>query len=95
VRVTRDEALTAAYPRHFGATVTLHLTDGTELRETIPDALGDPENPLPEPDLLAKARMLMASAGLAPSTTDALVGAALALAFGAPAATLNEALPRR
>jgi 2-methylcitrate dehydratase PrpD len=95
VAVTRNEALTAAYPRHFGATVTLRRKDGTTLRETVPDALGDPENPLPERDLLAKARMLMASAGLAPSTTDALAAAALALAAGAPAATLNEALPRR
>jgi 2-methylcitrate dehydratase PrpD len=92
-KLRRDEALDAAYPRHFGARVTVTLRDGTTRRETVPDALGDPENPLAEPDLLAKARMLMASAGLAPDRIEALIRAALALPGGLPATALNDALP--
>jgi 2-methylcitrate dehydratase PrpD len=94
VHVTEDAALTSAYPRHFGASVALHLANGAILRETVPDALGDPENPLPEADLLAKARMLMRAAGIGEAKTDALVASTLALASGAPAATLNDALSR-
>ena len=61
------------------------------LRETVPDALGDPENPLAEDAILAKARMLMESAGV--TRAAAVIAAALALADGAPAAHLNDALP--
>jgi 2-methylcitrate dehydratase PrpD len=90
VTVAEDPALTRAYPAHFGASVAVTLADRTTLREAVPDALGDPENPLDEAAIVAKARMLMDSAGVAP---DAIVAAALALAEGAPVATLHDALP--
>jgi 2-methylcitrate dehydratase PrpD len=90
VTVAEDPALTRAYPAHFGAAVAVTLTDGTTLREAMPDALGDPENPLDDAAIIAKARMLMESAGVAP---DGIVAAALALAEGAPVAALNDALP--
>lgn len=91
VTVAEDGALTRAYPRHFGAAVAVTLEDGTTLREAVPDALGDPENPLDEHAIRAKAVMLMESAGVA--RPDAVVAAALALADGASAADLNAALP--
>jgi 2-methylcitrate dehydratase PrpD len=90
VSVAEDPTLTGAYPAHFGAAVTVTLADGAVLREAMPDALGDPENPLDDAAIIAKARMLMESAGVAP---DAIVAAALALAEGAPVAALNDALP--
>jgi 2-methylcitrate dehydratase PrpD len=91
VTVAEDPAFTRAYPAHFGAAVAVELAGGTELREEVPDALGDPENPLREDAILAKARMLMESAGVA-RPGDA-IDAALALAEGAPAARLNDLLP--
>ncbi|WP_237213617.1 MmgE/PrpD family protein [Falsiroseomonas oryziterrae] len=91
VTVAEDAAFTRAYPAHFGAAVTVTLTDGAVLREAVPDALGDPENPLSEDAILTKARMLMESAGVA--RPDAVIAAALALAEGAPASHLNAALP--
>jgi 2-methylcitrate dehydratase PrpD len=90
VTLAEDPALTRAYPLRFGASVSVTLGDGTVLREAVPDALGDPENPLAEDAILAKARMLMESAAVAP---DAIIAAALALAEGAPVARLNDALP--
>ncbi|MGG5819404.1 MmgE/PrpD family protein [Falsiroseomonas sp. HW251] len=90
VTVAEDPALTRAYPAHFGAAVAVTLADGTTLREAMPDALGDPENPLDDAAIVAKACMLMGSAGVAP---DAIVAAALALAEGGTVAALNAALP--
>jgi len=91
VVAAEDPAFTRAYPAHFGAAVTVTLADGAVLRHAVPDALGDPENPLAEEAILAKARMLMESAGVA--RPDAVIAAALALAEGAPASHLNDALP--
>ncbi len=91
VTVAEDSALTRAYPLHFGAAVAVTLEDGATLHEAVPDALGDPENPLDEHAIRAKAVTLMESAGVA--RPDAVVAAALALADGAAAADLNAALP--
>lgn len=91
VTVAEDGAFTRAYPRHFGAAVEVALEDGATLREAVPDALGDPENPLDEDAIRAKAVTLMEGAGVA--SPDAVVAAALALADGAAAADLDAALP--
>jgi 2-methylcitrate dehydratase PrpD len=91
VSVAEDAGYTRAYPLHFGSSVAVTLEDGTTLREAVPDALGDPENPLDEAAILAKAAMLMQSVGVA--QPEAVIAAALALADGAPVARLNDALP--
>lgn len=91
VGVAEDADYTRAYPLHFGSSVAVTLEDGTTLREAVPDALGDPENPLDEAAILAKAAMLMQSVGIA--QPEAVIAAALALADGAPVARLNDALP--
>jgi 2-methylcitrate dehydratase PrpD len=91
VTVAAEPGFTRAYPTHYGAAIRVTLADGETLRESVPDALGDPENPLAEDAILAKARMLMESAGVA--RADGVIVAALALADGAPAAHLNDALP--
>jgi 2-methylcitrate dehydratase PrpD len=93
VTLREERRLSAAYPLRFGAAVSLTLRDGTVLAESVPDALGDPENPLPEADLLAKARMLMIHAGSKPVQAEAAIAAALALASGAAARSLDAALP--
>ncbi len=91
VTIAEDQALTRAYPLHFGAAVTVTLPDGATLREAVPDALGDPENPLDESAIRAKAATLLERAGVA--RPDAVIAAALSLADGASAADLNAALP--
>jgi 2-methylcitrate dehydratase PrpD len=93
IAVAEGPHFTRAYPAHFGAAVTIDLADGGVLRESVPDALGDPENPLAEGAILAKARMLMASAGVPEASIARVIDAALAMADGAPVATLNDALP--
>lgn len=74
-----DPALTAAYPEHFGASVTIELSDGRKISELRRDAAGDPELPLDDATLVAKAQALMAWGGVAKSDADRLIGACLSL----------------
>ncbi len=93
VTLTRDEAFTSAYPARFGSAVTVTLTDGEARHAAIPDALGDPENPLPVADIIDKARRLMHSAGVADDRIERVIDATLALPRGAAVATLDTILP--
>jgi len=92
VTVAAGEPFSGAYPARFGAAATAVLDDGTRLRAEIPDALGDPENPLCEDAVEAKARTLMEAAGVAPERASALVAAARALGEGGAPAELFRAL---
>lgn len=93
VSVHADPRFTARYPEHFGAAITLRLADGAVLSADIPDALGDPENPL-SPDLVAdKAMALFAAANLDASQAAALRDAAIALPDAVDARTLFALLP--
>lgn len=72
VTVEEDPALTAAYPAHFGARVT---SAGASV--TLADTLGDPERPLDEAGVVAKARALMDWGGLGGRAADEAIAAAL------------------
>ena len=90
--VSVADDLDRAYPRHFGAEVRLHLASGATDTARVADALGDPENPLSEDRIAAKADMLMTAAGLPTAHRAAIAEAALALAEGGPVAALTSAL---
>jgi 2-methylcitrate dehydratase PrpD len=83
---------TAAYPAHFGAMVRIECSDGGNIQHAIPDAYGDPENPMPDAAIRDKARMLLASAGYASAAADTVIAAALTLAEGAPVTALTRLL---
>lgn len=91
VRVATDDALTAAYPSHFGSRVTVTLKDGSTQSQDVPDALGDGENPMSETAIFDKARMLMRAEKLSDAPIEALLAAGLALADGAPLSRLRDA----
>ncbi|MCX7684726.1 MAG: MmgE/PrpD family protein [Acetobacteraceae bacterium] len=93
IRVRTDPRFTARYPAHFGAALTLRLADGAVLSAEVPDALGDPENPLPAGRVAEKAMALFAAAGLEDSHAAALRDAALSLPGAADARTLFALLP--
>ena len=56
--VNNCSRLTANYPAHFGATVTIKLNDGQIIRQEITDAMGDPEWPLDTEQIRGKFDML-------------------------------------
>lgn len=93
IAVRAAEPFASAYPRRFGAGITLQLADGRVLRADAPDALGDPENPVSDDAIVGKARMLMGAAGLPADEVEALVAAALGLATGGSPSQLTARLP--
>lgn len=64
IQVAELKQFSDAYPAHFGAAVEIQLRNGMRLRHAVPDALGDPENPMAERALKLKALALLAHAGM-------------------------------
>ncbi|RIJ68345.1 MmgE/PrpD family protein [Brevundimonas sp. LPMIX5] len=88
IELGRNAGCDARYPARFGAVAQAVLADGGVASAEAPDALGDPEKPLDEPALIAKAHALFAWGGLAEAEADELIAAALALGDGATLADL-------
>lgn len=93
VRVTASDRFTTVYPGHFGASVTIKLSDGGVVERHVADAWGDTQNPMDEAAIFAKARMLLEASGIASDAAARLVDAAASLADGAPLSVLAEVLP--
>lgn len=92
VELREAESRTKAYPAHFGASIRIELKNGEAVAYDVPDALGDPENPLATESLCDKARMLLASANYSNAAADEIVSAALALADKGSVADLTRRL---
>ena len=54
VEAVADEALEAAFPRHFGSWVEIERTDGESRRADVLDSLGTPARPMTEAALIRK-----------------------------------------
>ena len=80
VMLEAAEPFAGAYPNAWGARVTLTLKDGSQRMAERTNAKGDPEAPLSEGEMVAKARMLMEH-GRVPAP-DRLIDAILALPDG-------------
>ena len=80
-RVTVQGApdITARYPAHFGARVSLTLPGGRTVRHAVADSLGDPERPLSEAALIDKAAKLMRYGGVDAARIEQAIDAAAAL----------------
>lgn len=89
-KVKAGEPYASAYPARFGAEVRMRLSDGSEHVADAPDAWGDPENPVAEADVIAKARDLIAWGGR--SDAQRVIDAALGLAHGGSLAAFAGAL---
>ncbi len=89
VVLAENSTFTAAYPAHFGASVT---AGGAQA--AVDDALGDPENPIDLPALLDKFRALVAWGGLSASEAEAAIALVLHSADEAAAAPLLALVER-
>jgi 2-methylcitrate dehydratase PrpD len=92
VELREEPAFTQPYPARFGASVRIERRDGSAASHDIPDALGDPENPLSIEQIRGKARMLLTSANYSTAEADSVIAAALALADGGAVADLTRQL---
>ncbi len=93
VEVAAAEPYASAYPRRYGAEVEVELAGGARRLARMPDALGDPENPLSLEGVRAKALTLMHSAQLDSARAERIADACLALAAGGTVADLVGLLP--
>ncbi len=82
ISVIEDEDFTRVYPARFGARLDAHNADREDMIATIPDALGDPENPASDDVIKEKAVRLMAAGGMSDNGSSALRMAATSLADG-------------
>jgi 2-methylcitrate dehydratase PrpD len=88
VTLRRDPALTAAYPGHFGARVTVR-TEGESMTAEVADAWGDSENPMDEAAVIAKFRRLADWARVPDLLARRICDAALALSDKGPVSDLH------
>jgi 2-methylcitrate dehydratase PrpD len=93
VEVTAAEPYVSAYPARYGAEVEVALADGTRRIARMPDALGDPENPLSVEGVRAKALTLMQAAHLESARAERIADACLALAAGGTLGDLVALMP--
>jgi 2-methylcitrate dehydratase PrpD len=93
VTVEASDTFSAAYPRHYGARVTLVLEDGRERSHTVRDSSGDPERPMPAQALFEKARNLMNYGGVDSARARGAIEAAQRL-IDSPGALGNAPFPR-
>ena len=76
VAVQAADPFASAFPARYGAEIVLTLTDGKTQTAVIPDALGDPENPIGRREIFAKAEALMSYGGLADTQAAELISSA-------------------
>ena len=96
VTIEAAEPYASNYPEAWGSAVAVLLEDGTERQTRKIHAKGDPEAPLDRDEMIAKARSLLAFAGLDDGNAKAMIEAILALASDGPlpALPLFERVPR-
>lgn len=78
------EPWAGSYPQHFGAEVKITLTDGSTLSDSMENTRGDPERPMTDIAIIAKARALMGAAAWPTESIDDTLHRISALAQTAP-----------
>ncbi len=73
ITLSADAPMTRAYPKQYGARVSLTTLSGVVVTETVNDAWGDPAWPLTMQDLEAKFQTLLGKVGVLPSLQAELV----------------------
>lgn len=90
ISVKAAEPYVSAYPKAWGARVHVRLTDGASISFACDNVKGDPEAPLSEDEMKAKARESFKLGGL--DDSESLVRAVLAMADDAPLPRIPLAL---
>jgi len=80
IHLARGSRFDQAFPDHFGAAVELVTRSGEVIQAAVADAWGDPEWPLSDADLGAKATDLFEHAGFEAARSQRIIEQTLALA---------------
>jgi len=79
VSLRAAEPFISAYPKSWGAEITLEMEDGSELIATRAACKGDPDRPLGDTELIAKAELLLAHGGIEGAQAQRITDGLLAL----------------
>ena len=79
VTVGIGEPFASAYPAAWGASVVLRLSNGSTIVAERPIAKGDPELPLTDEEMIAKAKLLLDFAGCDEATRQRVIDSVLGL----------------
>ena len=82
VRLARSDTHENAYPKRWGARVTIETESGETLNVNRPTCKGDPEAPVSADEMSAKALMLLEFGGLKSTRATTLIDGILALPDG-------------
>jgi len=92
VTLRAAEPFVSAYPGNWGARVTLKLDGGQELVATRAACKGDPDQPLGDAGMVAKAELLFAHGGIDGARAKRIIGTLLGLAGDRTGGTLASIL---
>ncbi len=92
IRVLAAQPYAGDYPAHWGARVTAELFDGSRPAERRRDCFGDPEQPLDELRMTAKAGRLMTFGGLSEGQSQDIIQSVLGLAEDGPVPAVFDVL---
>jgi 2-methylcitrate dehydratase PrpD len=92
VALRKAEPFAAAYPQHWGAGIVLKLPDGRELAATRKACRGDPDQPLGDAEMIAKAELLFGHGGIEGKKARRIVEGLLGLAGDRAGSNLSSVL---
>ena len=92
VALRAAEPFVSAYPERWGAEITLKLPDGRELTATRKACKGDPDQPLGDAEMTAKAELLLAHGGIEDAKARRIVDGLLGLAGDSMVSILSSVL---
>ena len=92
VTVLEDAEASARFPDHYGAAVTVTLADGRRLHASRVDAWGDPECPMSDAEIAAKALGLAKWGGVSAEAATRLFDAVRSLPTARSMESLQAAL---
>jgi 2-methylcitrate dehydratase PrpD len=92
IRVRAAPRWNRAYPAHYGAQLRVRLRSGETLEARVSDALGDPEAPMSQASVVAKAQRVMQAVGYSASAVMSLTKVCADLPQAVSLAPLWQAL---
>lgn len=93
VTLRAAEPFVSAYPKSWGAEITLEMEDGSELIATRAACKGDPDRPLGDTELSAKAELLLAHGGIEGARARRIIEGLLGLSKSGATSTSSEVWP--
>jgi 2-methylcitrate dehydratase PrpD len=92
VNVSENVELSAAFPQHYRASITLAMRDGRQFQHSQQDAKGDPEMPMSVAEIRTKAARLMHEANV--NDVDMLIDHTMQLDSSLPVSAWTKRWPQ-